>query len=389
MITVGLVAVDVDRKWIGGRYYLQHQVRAVSTLPEGERVRLVDASWMNPPADDPFAEVRTLLDGQVVITPPSSLHGRAVRKIRNILRSRADAGDLFANAGVDVLFPIAPCDNAGIPLVFWMPDFQPWRMPELFTAEMREWYFNHYRTNGEIAARIALSSEDGRRDLETYFPEFAEKARVLRFCSAPSADWTAADPVEAAAKYNLPEKFFVLSNQFSDHKNHLIVFEAVRILREEGLHVTLACTGSTFGFRGGQYFQAVTEFLEENDLSNSIRILGLIDRADQVALMRRSIGMLQPSKFEGWSTVIEDAKTLGKSLLASDISVHREQAPPRARYLPVDQPEAWAHAMRQLWASGTPGPDESAEREGHRVVQGRMSEAGRAFVAVMREAARR
>jgi len=389
VITVGLVAVDVDRKWIGGRYYLQHQVRAVSTLPQEERVRLVDVSWMQPPADDPFAEVRALLEGQVVIAPPSSIHGRAVRKIRNAIRGRANASDLFAAAGVDVLFPIAPCDNAGIPLVFWMPDFQPWRMPDLFTAEMREWYLTHYRTNGANAVRIVLSSEDGRRDLETYFPEFAEKARVLRFCSTPSPDWTSVDPVEVAAKYRLPEKFFVLSNQFSDHKNHLVVFEAVRILREEGLAVTLTCTGSTFGFRGGHYFQAVTDFIEQNDLSSSIRILGLIDRADQVALMRRSVAMLQPSMFEGWSTVVEDAKTLGKPLLVSDISVHREQAPPMAHYLPVDQPEAWARAMRDLWVSGRPGPDEGAEREGHRAVRARMIEAGQAFVAVMREAAGR
>lgn len=387
MITVGLVAVDVDRKWIGGRYYLQHQVRAVSKLPREERIQLVDVAWREPPADDPFAEVRALLDGQRVIAPPSSLSDRAIRKIRNTVSQRSDAGDLFAAAGVDVLFPIAPCEKPGIPLAFWMPDFQPWRMPELFPPQMRDWYDDHYGRNGEAAARIVLSSDDGRRDLETYFPQFAAKARVVHFCSAPSDEWTSIDPEVAAARHGLPEKFFLLSNQFSDHKNHLVVFEAVRILRDRGVHVTLACTGSTYGFRGGEYFESVTDLLAKHDLSSSIRILGLLDRADQVALMRRSLAMLQPSRFEGWSTVVEDARTLGKPILVSDIGVHREQAPPKARYLPVDRPEAWADAMHAAWNSLPPGPDAAAEHEGLIITEGRMVEAGRSFVSVMREAA--
>jgi hypothetical protein len=35
--------------------------------------------------------------------------------------------------------------------------------------------------------------------------------------------------------------------------------------------------------------------------------------------------VIQPSLCEGWSTVIEDAKALGRHVLASDIAVHREQ----------------------------------------------------------------
>jgi hypothetical protein len=37
--------------------------------------------------------------------------------------------------------------------------------------------------------------------------------------------------------------------------------------------------------------------------------------------------MLQPSVHEGWSTCVEEAKTLGKLLILSDIGVHREHWP--------------------------------------------------------------
>src|SRR5712692_6737151 len=132
MLIVGLVSVDQGRKWIGGRYYLQHLVRAVASLPQPERIELVDVWWQEREADDPFAEVRELLAESVVIAPPVTFASRALRKVRRAIHGWNDARDLFHDAGLDVLFPISPCADPGIPLVFWMPDFQPWRMPTLF-----------------------------------------------------------------------------------------------------------------------------------------------------------------------------------------------------------------------------------------------------------------
>jgi glycosyltransferase involved in cell wall biosynthesis len=359
----------------------------VAALPAEERVAFVDVWWMRAPDDDPFAEVRELLGGRVVAAPPSGLAARAARKIRRTLTRSRDARDLFP--GIDVLFPILPAASPGVPLAFWMPDFQPWRMPELFSDDLHKWYETYYSQNGQAAARIVVSSEDGLRDLRTYFPQFAGKARVLHFCSVPTAEWWERDPQDAARQYALPERFFLLANQFSHHKNHLAVFEAVRILRARGVPVVVACTGSTFGFRGNDYLEGVHAFLAQHGLGDAVRILDLIPRADQVALMRRSMAILQPSRFEGWSTVVEDAKTLGKPIVASDIAVHREQAPPRATFASVDDAEAWAGAMEALWRHRAPGPHLDEEAEGGRALAAAQLETGRAFVAIVREAAQR
>lgn len=387
MLRVGLVSVDPDRKWIGGRYYLQHLVRAVASLPPAERPAMVAVWWQSAPADDPFAEVRDLLEAPVVIAPPSGLATRLARRARRALHGWRDARDLFLDARIDVLFPIAPCANPGIPLAFWMPDFQPWRMPELFPPDMRAWYEHHYETNGDAAARIVVSSRDGLRDLERFFPRLAPKARLLHFCSIPTAEWWEVDPAAAAAKYGLPEKFFLLPNQFSHHKNHLVAFEAVRLLRARGVPVVVACTGSTFGFRGNDYLGRVDAFLDRHELRGAIRILDLIPRADQVALMRRSIALLQPSAFEGWSTVVEDARSLGKPIVASDIAVHREQSPPRAEFAPVDDAGVWAAAMERLWSSRDPGPHPEEERDGAAALEAAKLECGRTFATIMSEAA--
>jgi glycosyltransferase involved in cell wall biosynthesis len=389
MLRVGLVSVDPGRKWIGGRYYLQHLVRAVAALPASERVALVDVWWMEVQDDDPFAEVRELLDGQEVLGFPTTGTGRVVRVLRRAWRGWRDARDLFIDARIDVLFPIAPISEPGVPLVFWMPDFQPWRMPELFSPELQRWYEDHYTRNGVEARLVVLSSNDGLRDLETYLPQFRDKARVLHFCSVPTAEWWKRDPATVASAYGLPEKFFLLANQFSHHKNHPIVFEAVRRLRARGVPVVVACTGSTFGFRGNDYLESIEAFLQEHDLNDAVRILDLIPRADQVALMRRAIAILQPSRFEGWSTVVEDAKTLGKPILVSDLPVHREQAPPGGVFLPVDDAEAWAEAMENAWNVRPPGPNEDEEAAGASAVSKAQIETGRTFVGIVREAAER
>jgi hypothetical protein len=103
--------------------------------------------------------------------------------------------------------------------------------------------------------------------------------------------------------------------------------------------------------------------------------------------MRRSIGMLQPSAFEGWSTVVEDAKTLGKTILASSIEVHREQLGPlHPHYLDVADPEAWAREMQEVWQGGTPGPSPAGEASGMGHLNSAAPECGRSFVCALRSA---
>src|SRR5947209_12641625 len=117
MLHIGLVSIDIDRKWIGGRYYLQHLVRAVRSLPVENQIAISDVWWQESSPDDPFAEVRELLDGHVVVAPPRSVVARLRRKIRRLSRQWRDSRDLFIDAGIDAVFPIAPCADPGVPLI--------------------------------------------------------------------------------------------------------------------------------------------------------------------------------------------------------------------------------------------------------------------------------
>ena len=390
MLKAGLVALDTDGKWLGGRYYLQHLVKAVRTLPVSEQISLSDVWWQKKSAEDPFEEVRQHLGESTVVQFPTTLAGRLKRKVRRGLRGHADARDLFLEAGIDAVFPIRPCEAPGVPFVFWLSDFQYRHMPDLFGDALCRWYEDYFAENVAAADQVVVSSESALNDMKLQFPEAILKTSVLRFCSIPDDCWFLRSPDEVAMKLGLGGKFFVLSNQFSHHKNHEVIFRAVQLLKAEGLEITVACTGSTFGFRGQGYYEKLQEYIKQNSLEVNIRILGMLPREEQVALMRRSIGMLQPSAFEGWSTVVEDAKTLGKIILVSDIAVHHEQLGLEHKYyLELSDPEAWARAMREVWRSGTEGSSPMDESKGRAHLDLAAPACGRSFATAIRNAVAR
>lgn len=387
MSSIGIVSFDLDDRWIGGRYYLQHLIKSVRSLPASEQLPMTDVWWQQEPSMDPFAEVRSGLECRTVIRTPVSFVSRLQRKVRRKILKISDARDLFQTMNVGVLFPILPCESPGVPFVFWLPDFQYKHLPHLFDEKLLKWFNDQYKSNVAKADLVMLSSHHALGDFHRFFPADKEKARVVHFCSVPDDDWWLTNPIEAARARGITEQYFIVSNQFSQHKNHMIVFDAVRILKECGVNVKVICTGDTFCFQDESHFAGIENFIHSNDLSSQISILGMIPRTEQVALIRGSIAVLQPSRFEGWSTAVEDAKTLGKTLLVSDIEVHREQlGDDHPSYLNVDDARIWAEAMRKVWLSGQPGPDTKKEAVAQKQLVARQLACGRDLLAVMREA---
>ena len=52
--------------------------------------------------------------------------------------------------------------------------------------------------------------------------------------------------------------------------------------------------------------------------------------------MYHSVAVIQPSKFEGRSSTVEQAKSMGKKILLSNIGIHKEQNPLRGEYFSPD-----------------------------------------------------
>jgi len=82
--------------------------------------------------------------------------------------------------------------------------------------------------------------------------------------------------------------------------------------------------------------------VQARGLETNFRYLGIIPLEHVYALLRTSVALINPSRFEGWSTTVEEAKSFGVPLILSDIDVHREQAGSTACYFGLDDPATLA-----------------------------------------------
>ena len=123
--------------------------------------------------------------------------------------------------------------------------------------------------------------------------------------------------------------------------------------------------------------------VQKHGLEAQVRILGLLPRNEEVQLLRRAAAVIQPSQFEGWSSLVEDAWALGKRLYVSDIPVHREQRPPNAVFFPLGDAEQLAELIAKDWANLKPGPDFKGEREARAQQKERALAFARAFLQIL------
>jgi glycosyltransferase involved in cell wall biosynthesis len=379
-------------EWIAGRVYVCNLLRALELLPEEERIALC---LVMPPTsrkadlgelgashlpvccygfrtmDSPMNKLRGVKHSLARKKWPRSLEG---------VMTLVKAGVVFpALASLGKEFPV--------PWIGWIPDFQHKRLPQFFSDEELRVRDERFQGVVDDARQVVVSSEDSRHDLIRWYPTGSTRASVLSFVSVSSKEWYEDEPSRVAAQFQLPEKFLIFPCQYWIHKNHRVLFEAIRILRDRGIaDICLVSTGQTHDNRHPQYFASLENQLEQLGLNSHIRILGLLPRQVQVQLVRRAVAVVQPSLFEGWSALVEDARTLGKRIYVSDIPVHREQQPADAVFFRPDRPDELAELVARDWPDLKPGPDLVRESEARVQERNRALAFARAFQQVLERA---
>lgn len=221
----------------------------------------------------------------------------------------------------------------------WIPDFQYVHLPRYFSEDDLK---SRARATSLVLAHsdaVIVSSHDAERDLRSIDAGAGVAARVLHF--VPCLQRLNQVPESAqiiTRRYSIPTDYIFLPNQFWVHKNHRVAIEAVARARRTGMEITIVASGSADDHRAPQHFADLREMIERLGVGDLFRIVGVIPYLDLVALMTHARAVLNPSYFEGWSTTVEEAKALGKTVILSDIPVHREQNPDGALYFDPNDP---------------------------------------------------
>lgn len=400
-LRIGLVYTG-GRSWAGGETYILNIVESLRYYKDSndcdlryeivlcyDDVSLSDHVRTLFKAADDFQYIETVSEAIRRRDQAFSILNLYIPRRFRFLKPRQRV-ETFKSTGIDILYPydFSKALPEETQAIGWIPDFQPRVMPKFFPED--NLMIRHAIEERIIrsAKDIIFSSKDSIADYRHFFPNSIAKAHLYHFHTfVPESTW-AGNPIKTQREYCLPDKFFICCNQFWQHKNHGELFKAIGKLVKNQPDAFFVFTGHTHDHRMPGYFDDLCAEINKLSIRNNIAILGLIPKEDQLQLIRRSIGVIQPSLCEGWSTVVEDIRALSKPSILSDLPVHIEQNPAKSQFFVRSDPDSLLDAMANAWARWNPGPNLDEEEQARINAVQRIEKMGRDFIEIIKESTR-
>jgi hypothetical protein len=348
MLRVAIPYIFNDEDWLGGRNYFANLIRAIR-LVAADRVELtlVTGRRIRTTLPDEFVDLRVLRTslfdrkspGWWVRTLDMRLLNRDLLLTTYLKRHRIDVLSHCMHLG----------PRSGIVTLSWLYDFQFLHLPELWTKGQIKWATQWYQAACRNCDAVLVSSASALNDLNGFAPFGTHIRGILHFVSNPISLEGLPSLEELQKHYAIQDRYFYLPNQFWQNKNHQLVVKALAVLRASARDgVQVVCTGKTLDGRQPHFFDQLMQHVIESGLADHFRVLGIVPLAHAQALMLHSLAVINPSKFEGWSTSVEEAKTMDKPILLSKIAVHLEQNPPLGVFFDPENASQLADLLYQI-----------------------------------------
>lgn len=383
-----------SKNWIGGSSYLKNLILALEGLQSDELDMFFLApigkyGRTNDKGNNIECSTQFGVDGTVYYRLPKrpSLTWVINGVSKRIFSCDAVMQKDLKRRGIDVIF--GQCIGyqlRRIATLSLLPDFQHRHLIHMFSSEEIENRDRWFLESLKYSTRIIVFSEAVKRDIQTFAQKYSSKTRVLRPVSYIPPSIYDASLDEVLGLYSLPRKFFYLPNQFWKHKNHATVFKAMKILKDKGINTYLVCTGNPVDYRHPEYISELLCQISQWGLREHVICLGEIPYEHVLLLIRQCICVLNPSLFEGWGSTVDEARSVGKRVLISDIPAHREQSLVEAVYFQSDSTEDLLNKMKLIWEETQAGPDNRLESEAIMTLPYRLKEFGEFFIKTAREA---
>jgi len=328
MIKVAFIGV-VSKEWMGGLNYFKNLLYALSIL-ENKELEVFVFVGKNTDKD-----IKAMFSNYATVIENSVFNRKSLKwflhKIENkFVKTNYILQSVLKKYDIQVLSHASITQLNDIKTINWIPDFQHLHLPDMFSSEEIKQRDKGYMNLIINSDNIVLSSYDALNDFKVFAPKYINKVNVLQFVSQPNEKYftlTNKNKKQLKEKYNLTDEFFYIPNQFWKHKNHMLVFKAIKMLVDDGEQIYLVSTGHLQDYRNKNYIKEILDFIKINKLEDNIKLLGLVDYEDVFSLIKFSRAVINPSLFEGWSSTVEECKSVEKEMILSDLDVHKEQYP--------------------------------------------------------------
>jgi alpha-1,3-rhamnosyl/mannosyltransferase len=310
----------------GTESYATRLAAAVADLPAAERD--VDLTLFALPA---FAPAHPdLVRRWPTRVSPTGGRPKALRVASEStwLAARTAGFDLVHHLG-GTIPALAPRPN-----VVTIHDLQYLDLPQFFSAGKRA-YLGRVMPRSAHRARVVMTvSEFTRRSVIDHLGVSPARTAVV-----PHAVLPPPQPTPEALPPGLPETFFLLPAIAYPHKNHAVVIDALPHLA--GAH--LICTGLPWTEDAALRARA-----DALGVGARFHQLGRVSDAALDALYRAAVGLVFPSRYEGFGAPVVEAMQRDCAVIASDTTALPEVVGDAGILLPPDDSHAWADAMSGL-----------------------------------------
>lgn len=289
--------------------------------------------------------------------------GFSERYLRDTFSSfQGDAEMVFCNSdylsqlkvatqlNLDLVVPciIPPDVDFQLPWVGYIYDFQHVYMPHLFSEIEISKRNQEFQLMLNKAKHVMVNAQSVVDDVKRLYPNHRAQVHVLPFSPCPQLDWLNSGK-DVRSQYGIAQAYFMVCNQFWRHKDHATVFRAMTEYAVKGGSCILICTGDKTDYLSLGYYDELLQLIRELGIAAHIKILGHIPKADQIALMKQAVAVVQPTLFEGGpgGGASYDAVSLGIPVIASDIPVNLEINVGNVSYFKAGDFHALAEIMQQ------------------------------------------
>ena len=235
----------------------------------------------------------------------------------------------------------------------WIADFQYIHYPENFSKKSNFIRNLNIKFCASHSTKILVSSYDAQKDLRLVSEKAYKKSKVSQFYFKSPEKKEILSILNLTKRLKIKPKFFFLPNQYWAHKNHIIILKSLLLLKKNNniKDLLIISTGHKEDHRNKYYFEKTMKEIIKNDLEQNYRYLGVVSYQEVLSLIYHSVALINPSKFEGRHSSVEQARSMGKKIILSDINIHREQNPPRSFFFNPNNSEELCTIINKLWKS--------------------------------------
>lgn len=196
------------------------------------------------------------------------------------------------------------------------------------------------------AAYIITGTREGKEEIIKFYGVQEDRIKILPLATPSYVLEHSVDTTKYHTE-DLPKPYIFYPAQFWPHKNHVVLLNALKILRDE-FHLSLNAVFS--GIDKGNLIY-ISRIVRELGLEYQIHFVGFVEPIEMIRLYKNAFTLVFPTFFGPDNLPPLEAFALGCPVIASDVPGAREQLGDAVLLVKTTDEREYALAIKQIYSN--------------------------------------